>query len=68
MRCDLVEQLADVLGVPRNRGPDNSCNAVTMVLAGITSVANWIGSNTDFFPYAHPTDLATYNQDAETQA
>src|SRR5262249_39409930 len=50
-------------------------NATTMVLAGLVSVADWIGSNAMFFPCLvndqtqHFTlDLATYKNDAEQQA
>ena len=39
-----------------------------MILAGLVCVADWVGSNTDFFPYTHPSALAEYVRCAETNA
>src|SRR5205814_111576 len=52
-RQDILHALADLLELPRDRvptggdGPDQSS---LMVLAGLTAVADWIGSNKAFFP------------------
>lgn len=66
----LVDQLVDVLGVPRDRErlPGRFDNAVAMTLAGFVSVADWVGSNTEFFPYTAPTTAKPYARRAEKQA
>ena len=64
----LVDQLADVLVVPRDRVPDRIDNATAMTLAGFVSVSDWVGSNTDFFPYAAPTSTEAYACCAEKRA
>jgi CRISPR-associated endonuclease/helicase Cas3 len=52
-RRELVVALGSALGVlaldPRPRKLDR---VTAMYLAGLTSVADWIGSNTEFFPHA----------------
>ena len=68
LRRDLVNSLAELLGVPRDRTPVEIANGAAMVLAGFISVADWIGSNTDFFPHAVPSDLAAYALYAQQQA
>ncbi|MGE4055309.1 MAG: CRISPR-associated helicase Cas3' [Vicinamibacterales bacterium] len=51
-RRDLVSALADALGYPAPAPSPLTLDLVTaMYLAGLTSVADWIGSNADFFPY-----------------
>jgi CRISPR-associated endonuclease/helicase Cas3 len=47
----LAAALADLFDVPEVR-PTTLENARAMWLAGFISVADWIGSNTDFFPLA----------------
>lgn len=55
-RCGLVEKLIEVLNptIPPTKqtlnGPD------FMLLAGLTSFADWIGSNEDWFPFGSPED------------
>lgn len=55
-RCGLVEKLIEVLNptIPPTRqtlnGPD------FMMLSGLTSFADWIGSNEDWFPFGSPED------------
>ena len=68
IRRQLTEQLADLLELPRDRRPGEIGNAAAMILSGFVTVADWIGSNTDFFHYAAPSNLAAYARDAETQA
>ena len=68
LRRDLVNSLAELLGVPRDRKPVEIANGAAMVLAGFISVADWIGSNTDFFPHTAPSDLASYALYAQQQA
>ena len=66
----LVDQLANVLEVPRGRErlPDRIDKAVAMTLAGFVSVSDWVGSNTEFFPYTVPTSAAAYACCAEKRA
>lgn len=67
-RRAMVDQLANVLVVPRDLRPDRIDNAVAMALAGFVSVSDWVGSNTDFFPYAAPTSTEAYACCAEKRA
>ena len=67
-RLVLVDQLAEVLGVPRDRVPGWIDNAVAMTLAGFISVADWIGSNTEFFRYTVPSHAPAYASRAAWQA
>lgn len=53
-QMDLAQVLAHVLGVdelPVPSGDLLSDNAFLIRLAGLTSVADWIGSNHDYFPF-----------------
>jgi CRISPR-associated endonuclease/helicase Cas3 len=64
--------LADETGVsglrPPTAPPDDQ-QAFFMFLAGLTSVADWIGSNKEFFPSAtESVDLSAYRPDARTRA
>ncbi len=67
-RRALVDQLANVLVVPRDQLPDRIDNAAAMTLAGFVSVSDWVGSNTDYFPYAVPTSTEAYACCAEKRA
>ena len=67
-RRALVDQLANILGVPSNPLPDRIDNAVAMTLAGFVSVSDWVGSNTEFFPYTVPTSTNAYACCAEKRA
>ena len=67
LRRDLVNTLAEFLDVPRDRTPVEIANGAAMVLAGFISVADWIGSNTDFFPPTDTSDLAAYALDTQQQ-
>lgn len=51
LRHALTLQLKDLFGVDRQAVPRASQHSTTMLLAGLISVADWIGSNTDYFPY-----------------
>lgn len=51
-RQEILEALASLLALPRDRPPasgDNPDQSNVMLLAGLTSVADWIGSNKAFF-------------------
>lgn len=67
-RRAMVDQLAAVLDVPSDRLPDRIDNATAMTLAGFVSVSDWVGSNTDFFPYTAPTSTEAYACCAEKGA
>lgn len=53
VRVDLAEQLASALDLPRatETRPQRIDNAAAMMLAGLVSVADWIGSNEVYFPH-----------------
>jgi CRISPR-associated endonuclease/helicase Cas3 len=74
---EILSLLARFIQTPATapRLPELDDQAVFMVLAGLTSVADWIGSNQDFFPPAgNPAvatgqfDLQNYCQHAREQA
>ena len=65
LRRDLVIKLSEILGVPRHRAPNSSTNGAAMILAGFVSVADWIGSNTDYFPHDVSSDMSDYPMRAQ---
>jgi CRISPR-associated endonuclease/helicase Cas3 len=74
-RAEIVELLARLMDAPRTNAPQSVDHATLMVIAGLVSVADWIGSNDEFFPYLvkdwrnlPDVDLADYLDQAETQA
>lgn len=76
VRSRLVQALADHVGLPRAAPPRRLPNAVALALAGLVSVADWIGSVEDLFRYAvsngasapSPNLLETYPRRAERRA
>ena len=68
LRRDLVTALSEILGVPEHRAPDRLANGGAMALAGLVSVADWIGSNTRFFPHDDSPDLSGYPRKAQRRA
>lgn len=52
LRVALVELVAGCFSLPRSAVPRTIDPAAAMWWAGLTSVADWIGSNEQFFPYA----------------
>ncbi len=73
-RRALVSRLAEALGVPRDCPPQRVDHPTALVLAGLVSVADWIGSDERFFPYAgdpaSPTalDVDAYAAEAARRA
>lgn len=74
-RAALAAALADLLALPRARPPTALSKQAAMWLAGLISVADWIGSDERYFSHAGPDlrvvpalDLAAYNQRAQTAA
>jgi CRISPR-associated endonuclease/helicase Cas3 len=67
-RRDLLFWLAHLLGVPRDRpmaGGQGNDQSYLMVLAGLTSVADWIGSDQALFPPVG--DCKNYLDNQETR-
>jgi CRISPR-associated endonuclease/helicase Cas3 len=71
-RRTILGQLARSLGVdvlPPPTGPQEHDHAAFMFLAGLTSVADWIGSASEFFPFAGgAVDLNDYPRQADERA
>ena len=72
-RGRMLATLADALELgpdsPRPEAPRVTDHAFFMVLAGLTSVADWIGSNEHFFPFAGVTvELRRYVRRSRRQA
>ena len=70
-RETLVIELAHVVGVDQLAAPTTSLgddHAFFILLAGMTSVADWIGSCEDYFPYADGVVLGEYAADANARA
>ncbi len=62
-RQDIYEQLRGYVGLTKNDLPTCCNNAGVMLLAGLTTVSDWIASNADAkagFPYANDTPFAEY--------
>ncbi len=51
-RAELMGHVASSVQLPDERLPVQIDNASALLLAGLISVADWIGSNTEYFPYA----------------
>ena len=68
LRRDLVTALSEILGVTEHRAPDRLTNGGAMALAGLVSVADWVGSNTRFFPYDVSPDTSGYPRKAQRRA
>jgi len=51
-RAELTGHVASSVQLPHERLPVQIDNASALLLAGLISVADWIGSNTEYFPYA----------------
>jgi CRISPR-associated endonuclease/helicase Cas3 len=74
-RAALLAELATVLEPPKDASPTMVTNATSMELAGLISVADWIGSDEEQFPYAFKQldaglslDSRRYLAEAERQA
>ena len=77
-RRELFETLARLFGIEEklsNSSKDKLDNASAMIFAGLTTVADWIGSNVDFFKCAiedstadFSLDLDKYFKDSNVQA
>ncbi|ACZ42801.1 CRISPR-associated helicase Cas3 [Thermobaculum terrenum ATCC BAA-798] len=61
----LLCRLADALGLPGSSRPTVESTPDAFMLAGLVSVADWIGSNEEYFPYAAQSALQVPQLDAE---
>src|SRR2546426_4336405 len=75
VRKEIVTCLADLLGISSDESPKHIDHATLMFMAGLVSVADWVGSNDEFFPYfvsdwrnIPRTDPHEYLKRAQTQA
>jgi CRISPR-associated endonuclease/helicase Cas3 len=62
-RHDIYEQLRDFVGITVDDLPSQCDNAAAMILAGLTTVSDWIASNPEEmsgFPYANDEPFETY--------
>ena len=71
-RAELFRHLADFTAVPGDEAPcvsGEQTTAVMLILAGLTSVADWIGSDDEHFPYAPVCgDFVQYGELARARA
>ncbi len=51
-RREVYEQLRDFVGLCPGDLPSQCSNAAAMILAGLTTAADWMIANSEFFPYA----------------
>jgi len=75
VRSDLARRLFAVLETPRSPAPTQLDTATAMAMAGLVSVADWIGSNETYFPHevhdassAPAFDEQDYGRHARTRA
>jgi CRISPR-associated endonuclease/helicase Cas3 len=63
-RRDIYEQLRDFVGLTSTDLPSQCENSAAMILAGLTTVSDWIASNPEEesgFPYANDEPFETYS-------
>lgn len=68
LRSCLVEVLEGCFDGVRASCPPQFPPTSALVLAGLVSVADWIGSNEEWFPYCPQDDLPTYHTEAVDKA
>ncbi|MFS8882699.1 CRISPR-associated helicase Cas3' [Synechococcus sp. R55.3] len=59
-RREIFRQLRDFVGLRTEELPDRCNNAAAMMLAGLTTVSDWIASNSESFPYANDEPFEAY--------
>ncbi len=64
----IFEQLRDFVGLTTEDLPNQCGNGAAMLLAGLTTVSDWIASNADFFPYADSKPFNEYSPNLAKQA
>jgi CRISPR-associated endonuclease/helicase Cas3 len=56
----IFEELRELVELKTDDLPNQCDNAAVMILAGLTTVSDWIASNSDFFPYANDEPFDEY--------
>jgi CRISPR-associated endonuclease/helicase Cas3 len=67
----IFEELREFVGLTTNDLPKQCDNAAVMILAGLTTVSDWIASNPDEkygFPYANDKSFEKYKEDLPKKA
>lgn len=64
----IFEELREFVGLKAEDLPSQCDNAAVMILAGLTTVSDWIASNSDFFPYANDEPFAEYAKELPAKA
>ncbi len=64
---EIFQQLQDFVQLQPGDLPDRCDNAAAMILAGLTTVSDWLASNPDNFPYAEEP-FETYGAGLEAKA
>ncbi|NJK59597.1 MAG: CRISPR-associated helicase Cas3' [Oscillatoriales cyanobacterium SM2_1_8] len=59
-RREVYQQLCGHAGLTVGDLPSQCSNGAAMILAGLTTTADWIASNSEFFPYAKDVPLGEY--------
>ncbi|MBX6770503.1 MAG: CRISPR-associated helicase Cas3' [Chloroflexi bacterium] len=59
VRLALVKTLVEAVGVSRTAVPQRLDHPIALALAGLVSVADWIGSVAEYFPYAGTEAVAS---------
>jgi CRISPR-associated endonuclease/helicase Cas3 len=68
---EIFEQLEDFVGLEAQDLPKKCANAAAMILAGLTTVSDWIASNADEktgFPYANDDPFDAYARELPQKA
>ncbi|MEP0755228.1 CRISPR-associated helicase Cas3' [Trichocoleus sp. Lan] len=64
----IFEQLQSFVGLTADDLPIECSNAAAMLLAGLTTVSDWIASNAECFPYADDKPFEDYAEELSTKA
>lgn len=65
---EIFLQLKDFVGLKPEDLPSQCDNAAAMILAGLTTVSDWLASNVDDFPYTNDTPFENYAQRLKDKA
>jgi CRISPR-associated endonuclease/helicase Cas3 len=65
---EIFHQLKDFVGLTISDLPSQCDNAAAMILAGLTTVSDWLASNEDNFPYANDEPFDQYQKGLKEKA
>lgn len=65
---EIFHQLKDFVGLTGSDLPSQCDNAAAMILAGLTTVSDWLASSEDNFPYANDESFDQYQWDLQRKA